>query len=277
MPVTYRFHSLEDFLASKQLTVDGEINDGWGALYPVKGREIEATIMFADMTAFSTRTLDLSPTEMLVFVNQFFTWVTAEALQGTKGIVDKYIGDALMIVFSKEFGSEDPFAEAVRAGMRMSEHDVYNFVPHIGIASGNVIVGHVGTPIKYDCSVFGRAVVLAARCAGERPPPDEVRGVPASIVFPAAEWGSRSLEEFFSAPLPTQSGGTVYQGRSHWQLLPPRGFKPKNLPAIEIREAINDLRHLSTFTAEGVARDIVQDLRKHNRCWSDDTPKVPTA
>jgi class 3 adenylate cyclase len=109
MAVDHDYHSLEDFLASNILTVDGVLDDGWGAMFPVKGREIEATVVFADITDFSRRTLNLSPAETLTFVNNFFAWVSAEALQGRKGIVDKYIGDEMMIVFSREFGSDDPF------------------------------------------------------------------------------------------------------------------------------------------------------------------------
>jgi adenylate cyclase len=63
-----------------------------GAKFPVKGREIEATVLFADITGFSARTLNLDPTETLASVNHFFAWITAEALRGRLGIVDKYIG-----------------------------------------------------------------------------------------------------------------------------------------------------------------------------------------
>src|SRR5574337_530640 len=101
--MSYRFNSLEDFLISSTLTVDGQLNDGWGAVFPVKGREIDATVLFSDIAGFSRRTLDLNPTETLIFVNNFFAWISAEALRETRGIVDKYIGDELMIVFSKEF------------------------------------------------------------------------------------------------------------------------------------------------------------------------------
>ncbi len=111
MPVKYRINSLEDFLISTALTVDGQLDDGWGASFPVKGREIDASILFSDIASFSRRTLSLSPAETLIFVNHFFAWITAEALRSRNGIVDKYIGDEMMIVFSKEFGSEDPFEE----------------------------------------------------------------------------------------------------------------------------------------------------------------------
>jgi hypothetical protein len=68
------------------------------------------------------------------------------------------------MLINKEFGSDDPFVEALQAARWMSEHNAHNFSPHIGIASGPVTVGYVGTPMKCDCSVFGAPVALAARC-----------------------------------------------------------------------------------------------------------------
>jgi class 3 adenylate cyclase len=62
MAVRYPYHSLEDFLTANMHTVDAQIDDGWGASFPVKGREIEATVLFADITGFSARTADLDPT-----------------------------------------------------------------------------------------------------------------------------------------------------------------------------------------------------------------------
>ena len=50
--VSYRYNSLEDYLISHPLNVNGVADDGWGAAFPVKGREIEATILFADISSF---------------------------------------------------------------------------------------------------------------------------------------------------------------------------------------------------------------------------------
>ena len=99
MTMKFRYNSLEDFLATNRLSVDDQLDDGGGVPFPVKGREIDATVLFADITGFSGRTLDLSATETLIFVNHFFMWISVESLQGRPGIVDKYIGDAIMVVF----------------------------------------------------------------------------------------------------------------------------------------------------------------------------------
>jgi class 3 adenylate cyclase len=146
--VDYRYHSLEDFLVSNLLSVDGVFDDGWGAAVPVKGREIEAAILFSDISGFSSRTLNLSSTATLAFVNWFFAWITAEALRVGPGIVDKYIGDEIMVIFSPAFGSKDAFADAVQTARRMGENDFLDFRPHMGITAGIVTVGFVGTPVK---------------------------------------------------------------------------------------------------------------------------------
>lgn len=218
---SYRFNSLEDFLISSTLTVDGQLNDGWGALFPVKGREIDATVLFSDIADFSRRTLGLNPTETLIFVNNFFAWISAEALRETKGIVDKYIGDELMIVFSKEFGSDDPFREAVQVARWMAEHDALSFCPHMGLASGRVIVGYVGTPLRYNCSVFGSPVALAARCASVTPDKPAACLFSSTITFPAHEWDHRDFADMFPPKRYKELDGTTREQPHSWELREP--------------------------------------------------------
>jgi hypothetical protein len=191
----YRYGSLEDFLIASELNVDFRFNDGWGAYFPVKGREIEATILFADISSFTRRTRDLTSTETLAFVNNFFAWMTAESLRVSHGIVDKYIGDEMMIVFSKDFGSEDPFQEAMQVAVNMLLHDAHDFAPSIGIASGHVTVGHVGTPLRFNTSVYGLPVTKAARCANYKVDSHKRNFSSSTIVIPEDEWLGRTLDE----------------------------------------------------------------------------------
>lgn len=257
----YRYQSLEDFLISAPLTVDAQFDDGWGALFPVKGREIEATVLFADITAFTARTLELTPEETLFFVNNFFAWVSAEALQERSGIVDKYIGDELMIVFSEEFGSDDPFVDAVEAARWMAENDAHSFCPHVGLASGKVIVGYVGTPLKYNCSVFGAPVALAARCAGVGPEPD-AGPLGSSMVFPASEWGDRDFGEVFLPKKYKLPDGTIHEKPLGWELLDPRTVEMKNIGPTEVREIVNRGIHLPMQSADDRAREGLADYKK---------------
>ena len=243
--------SLEDFLISTSLTVDGQLDDGWGASFPVKGREIEATTLFADISGFSRRTLDLTPAETLIFANNFFTWITAEALRNRKGIVDKYIGDEIMVVFSKEFGSDDPFVDAVQAARWMAENDALSFCPHIGIASGLVIVGYVGTPNRYNCSVFGTSVARAARCADVRQDATDSELISTAIVFPANEWEGREFEKLFPAVQTKTLDGSTIEQPHKWKLKPKRRVPVKNMPDMEVQEIVKQSMWFPNQSPEG--------------------------
>jgi hypothetical protein len=258
--IKYKYHSLDDFLVSHPLTVDGELDDGWGATFPVKGREIDATILFSDITAFSKRTFGMSPTEQLIFANTFFCWMSAEALRGSHGIVDKYIGDELMIVFSKGFGSTDPFEEALQAGRWMGTNDVLDFHPHIGIASGPVLVGYVGTPIKYNCSVFGAAVVMASRCA--RVELNTTKYFSTTMVFPACEWNNRDLGTIFP-PIKYRGPGDHVQEQPHgWELLSPWKTALRNLPETEVMAVANPSMRINNFSVEDRTKRSLEYLKR---------------
>jgi class 3 adenylate cyclase len=264
MAIRYRYNSLEDFLASNPLTVDGMCDDGGGEPFSVKGREIEATILFSDISGFSSRTRALSSTETLIFVNNFFMWIATEALHGRPGIVDKYIGDEIMVVFAKEFGSDDPFADAIHTARRMCEQDPLAFDPHIGIASGGVTVGYVGTPIKYNCSVFGAPVALAARCAAVKPLDESASS---RIVFPASEWSERRFDEMFPTRKHKGPLGEI-ERPAPWELLPPRKVGMKNLGDVEVREVQRTTVWVPQgFSAEDRAREALQALREQGRYW----------
>jgi len=263
--VRYPYHSLEDFLIAKMLTVDAEVDDGWNARYPVKGREIEASILFADITGFSARTADLDPTETLTFVNHFFTWISAEALRGRPGIVDKYIGDEIMVVFSREFGSEDPFVDAVRTARWMGESDVFAFLPHVGIASGRVIVGYVGTPLKYSCSVYGAPVALAARCAGVKPTGEGF--VSSYMTFPAEEWGERDFDEVLQPKRYREPDDSIVETPYGWELTDATSVDFKNLGETEVRQVVRRAGWIPGQSAEDRAREIAVLLAKAGRRW----------
>jgi class 3 adenylate cyclase len=274
----FRYRALEDFVTANELTVDAVMDDGWGASMSVKGREIDAAILFADISAFTERTADMSPVETLTYVNHFFTWITAEALNEGPGIIDKYIGDEVMVVFSDEFGSEDPFEDAVRAALRMAENDVMDFGPHIGISQGPVIVGYAGTPVRHNCSVFGAPVALAARCAGV-PPPDDAYATHV-ITFPADDWGSRGIDDI-AAPAQSRDPetGEVEQddpASSRWNLTDPFTVPLKGRGDIALRQLHDQMMRINNFTVEDRTKKSVEYLERANRYWPDGRhPKSP--
>jgi len=275
MAVRYKFASLEDFLISTPATVDGQLDDGWGALFPVKGREIEATILFADIPAFTRRTEDLTSTETLAFVNNFFAWISAEALRDRPCVIDKYIGDEIMVVFSEEFGAKDPFREALDAARWMGEHDVLDFQPQIGLASGRVTVGYVGTPLRYNCSVFGRPVAIAARCAKAPHDDSNEDHYSTRITFPAALWTGRDFATEFYPRRVMRSDSTEQEQPMTWSLRQNRSVGFKNVDDMEIVEIVNSAIRYTPFTAEERAREGVASLRQQGRYWPpSDAPKT---
>jgi hypothetical protein len=255
--IKYHYNSLEDFLIHNPLSVDGQLDDGWEELFSVKGRELEATILFADISSFSARTLDLSSTETLIFVNHFFTWIFAEALREKRCIIDKYIGDEVMIIFSKEFGSTDPFLDAVQTARWIGEHDVFSFCPHIGIATGVVTIGFVGTPLKYNCSAFGKPVTLASRCASLKS--NKNLGA-SSIFFPEEEWKGRIFEEV--CPPEERRSDKGVEKLQRWELLPSRVEQMKNIPELEVREIVKVTLNIPMQSAEERAKESLITLQQ---------------
>lgn len=261
MRIPYKYKSIEDFLITHPLNIDAELNDGWGAYFPVKGIELEATILFADISSFSSRTKEMSPIETLIFVNNYFAWMSAEGLKNSHGLVDKYIGDEMMIVYANEFGSENHFEEALRSAKVMIDRDVLNYGPHIGIASGKVVVGFTGTPYKYNCSVFGLPVAMAARCASVKPDENNKRAFSGGrIVFPAENWTGKDIDELFPPRVRNYPDGTTTTENQSWKVLQARTVPMKNLGDVSIRELQCGSFHLTQYTAVQRAKDNYQSL-----------------
>ena len=203
-------------------------------------------------------------------MNNFFAWIAAEALKNCPGIVDKYIGDEIMVIFSEEFGTKDPFLDAVQTARRIAEHDALAFWPHMGIASGVVTVGFVGTPLKYECSVFGEPVTLAARCVSVPRPKPPTNAKPRSlvssrIVFPAELWKHRSFKQVFPPEKHRIPDGTIQEQPHPWKLLPPRKVKIKNMGDIEIREIVNRSTYVPPQSAEERARQYLRILQTREK------------
>jgi len=194
-----KYNSLENFLKSNELSIDKNYIDDWGTSALMRGREIEATILFTDISSFTKRTKKLNPTETLMFVNMFFNMFLSQQLINGFGIVDKYIGDEIMIIFSEKFGSSDPLADALNIAKLFTDNDVYNFCSHSGIAKGNVIIGFVGSSIRYDCSAFGHPVNNASICKGERSKKkDSTKKHYSSIVLPYEIWDETYFDKIFN-------------------------------------------------------------------------------
>ncbi len=140
---------------------------------PAQHHVQEVTILFADIRSFTTLSENMSPEEVIAMLNEYFDGMV-EIIFRHQGVLDKFVGDELMAVFGllgqTERGPENAIAAAreMQAHLRqlMAERQMLGkpvFGVGIGINSGPVVVGNVGSQNRMDYTVIGDAVNVASR------------------------------------------------------------------------------------------------------------------
>jgi class 3 adenylate cyclase len=153
-----RYVSVE---VAKRLVETGSISLG--------GESIEATILFSDIRDFTAMSENMPPQELVAFLNRYFSYVTAP-ITANNGMINKFIGDAVMAVFAPQFGSKNHVDDAVRAalGMRdkLAELNALGG-PEIrfgvGLHTGTLVAGNIGTEKRLEYTVIGDTVNVASR------------------------------------------------------------------------------------------------------------------
>jgi adenylate cyclase len=136
----------------------------------------QATVLFSDIRHFASITESLGADETVHLLNAYFTEMVDVVLRHG-GILDKYIGDAIMAVFGAPMVAPRDADNAVAASIEMIRAlDRFNrhrtssghqpIEVGIGISTGEVIAGSVGTAKRMDYTVIGESVNLAARLEG---------------------------------------------------------------------------------------------------------------
>jgi adenylate cyclase len=138
------------------------------------GGEIrDVTILFSDLRGFTMLSETHSPHALVEQLNSYFTAVTA-AVESMGGVVDKYIGDAVMAIFGAPAAVPDHADRAVRAALAILQaeeslnqergaHGLAPFRTGIGISTGAVVAGNVGSASRHNYTVIGNEVNLASR------------------------------------------------------------------------------------------------------------------
>jgi adenylate cyclase len=138
------------------------------------GEEREATVLFADIRGFTTLSEQLPPPELIQLLNAYLSRMS-RVIEEKKGVIDKYIGDEVMAIFGAPLASSDHALRAVMAAVDMlKELQQFNAAEGrnaplrigIGIATGPVIAGNVGSPQRLNYTVLGDTVNLASRLQG---------------------------------------------------------------------------------------------------------------
>ena len=143
------------------------------ARYDMRAENRVLSIMFCDMRNFTQVSEAQSPEDLRALVNRFFSSMTA-AIRDQRGTLDKYIGDAIMAFWGAPVADAGHAEHAVRAALAMAERmELLNQELHaralpriglgIGINTGLVCVGDMGSDIRRSYTVMGDAVNLASR------------------------------------------------------------------------------------------------------------------
>ena len=137
------------------------------------GEEKEITILFTDLRNFTGLSENRSPSDMLDILNEYLTRMTA-VIDRHGGVVDKYIGDAIMALFGAPVNLPDHPSRAVACALEMLDELVLcnaSFKTRgwpeldmgIGVHSGKVVVGNMGSSDRLNYTAIGDGVNLASR------------------------------------------------------------------------------------------------------------------
>lgn len=137
------------------------------------GTSCEASVLFADIRGFTSIAEHLAPRETVQMLNEIFTELF-EAVSGSGGVLDKFMGDAIMAVYGAPLSTGRNPQCAVESAMQMfrllgllnAGREDKGSAPiriGVGIASGDVVAGTIGSPKRMDYTVIGDSVNLASR------------------------------------------------------------------------------------------------------------------
>lgn len=140
------------------------------------GENRRLAVLFSDIRSFTTISESMQPDDLVSSLNRYFGSMV-DIIMSHNGIIDKYIGDAIMAFFGAPVHHDDDAKASVLAAMEMTEAlDVFNqaqreagkpeFRIGIGINYGIVTVGNIGCDKKMDYTVIGDMVNLASRLEG---------------------------------------------------------------------------------------------------------------
>lgn len=140
------------------------------------GAACQASVLFADIRGFTSLAEHLGPRDTVDMLNEIFTELF-EAVAANDGVLDKYIGDAIMAVYGAPLSSERDPQNAVDSAVAMTamlrainarrlERGLEPVGLGVGVATGQVVAGTIGSPKRMDYTVIGDSVNLASRLQG---------------------------------------------------------------------------------------------------------------
>ena len=137
------------------------------------GEKRELTVLFSDIRGFTTLSEGMQPEELVKLMNEYFTVMT-DRVFANRGSLDKYIGDAIMAIYGAPRPASEHPALACRSALdmvRALEELLEKWRPKglpaigigVGINTGPMVVGNMGSATRFNYTVVGDAVNLASR------------------------------------------------------------------------------------------------------------------
>ena len=188
------------------------------------GANKKVTVLFCDIRGFTSMSETMEPEKVVEILNEYFSRVT-DVIFDHGGTLDKYIGDAAMAIFGAPFSKGNDAANAVNAGIAIqsmiselnrdaTERGHPELKIGVGINTGVVTAGNIGSTKRLDYTVIGDSVNLASRLCGQAKagqilvsestaaelgktfalsdlPPVTVKGKSQPIKIAAVEWQAR--------------------------------------------------------------------------------------
>ena len=144
------------------------------------GEEREMSVMFSDVAGFTTISENLSAQELVELLNEYLTAMT-DIVIANNGIIDKYEGDAIMAEWGAPIKSTNHAEMACKTAIEMqqklvemredwSKRGLPPLLARVGINTGNMVVGNMGSRDVFDYTVMGDNVNLASRLEGANKP-----------------------------------------------------------------------------------------------------------
>ncbi|MBN2800841.1 MAG: adenylate/guanylate cyclase domain-containing protein [Deltaproteobacteria bacterium] len=141
----------------------------------LRGERRELTVLFSDIRSFTTFSERTEPEVLASFLNAYFTPMT-QAVLNNAGYIDKFIGDAVMALFGAPVARPEHASHACRCALDMytgldqvrpiAEKIGIELNIGVGINTGEMVVGNMGSETRFDYTVLGDAVNLASRIEG---------------------------------------------------------------------------------------------------------------
>ena len=162
-------------------------------------RSIECTILFSDIKGF-TRFTEANPAQKMVqMLNQYHSAMN-DVIDGYNGILDKFMGDGIMVVFLHEGDDDNHALRAVQCGIDMQkevatldeqwiEQGLGHLSIRVGVNTGEVISGSIGASTRMDYTVVGDTVNVASRL--------ESNGFPGTVLLSDSSY--QKIEELLDA------------------------------------------------------------------------------